>query len=50
MPRKKAAKASKKVNTPNSKSSIERMKYEIASEFGVSLGASASSRDNGVRR
>ena len=27
--------------------SIDRMKYEIASEFGVNLGASASSRDNG---
>ena len=26
---------------------MEQMKYEIADEFGVSLGADASSRDNG---
>jgi len=29
------------------KQSIDQMKYEIANEFGVKLGANASSRDNG---
>lgn len=40
--------ASMKVKVPGSKNSIEKMKYEIANEFGVNLGASASSRDNGL--
>ena len=44
----KKEKASLKVQVPGSKSSIERMKYEIANEFGVNLGASASSRENGI--
>lgn len=35
-------------NKTNSKQSIEQMKYEIANEFGVSLGADASSRSNGT--
>ena len=26
----------------------DKMKYEIANEFGVNLGASARSRDNGI--
>ena len=39
--------ASMKVKTPGSKNSIDKMKYEIANEFGVNLGATASSRDNG---
>ena len=39
--------ASIKMKTPGSKNSIEKMKYEIANEFGVNLGATASSRDNG---
>ena len=46
MPRKKNA--SMKVKTPGSKKSVENMKYEIANEFGVNLGATASSRDNGI--
>ena len=33
---------------PGAKQAIERMKYEIANEFGVNLGANASSRDNGI--
>ena len=44
-------KSTKKVNntkTTNSKSSIENMKYEIASELGVNMGATASSRENGL--
>ncbi len=48
MPRKKNSNASMKVRVPGSKSSVEKMKYEIANEFGVNLGASASSRDNGI--
>lgn len=44
----KKEKASLKVQAPGSKSSIERMKYEIANEFGVNLGANASSRENGI--
>jgi len=31
----------------NAKSMIDQMKYEIAQEFGVQLGAEASSRTNG---
>ena len=49
MPRgKKSQNASMKVKAPGSKNSIEKMKYEIANEFGVNLGANASSRDNGI--
>ena len=32
---------------PGAKQAIERMKYEIASEFGVNLGPDATSRANG---
>lgn len=46
MPRKKNA--SMKVKTPGARKSVDNMKYEIANEFGVNLGASASSRDNGI--
>lgn len=38
--------ASKKSNSYSSKS-VDNMKYEIANEFGVSLGATASAKDNG---
>lgn len=48
MPKKKNKRSSSKVTASKSKSSIENMKYEIANEFGVNLGASASSRDNGL--
>ena len=48
MPRKKNQSASMKVRVPGAKNSIEKMKYEIANEFGVNLGANASSRDNGI--
>ena len=41
-------KASMKVKTPGSKQSVDNMKYEIANEFGVNLGATATSRDNGI--
>ena len=33
--------------TPGAKQAIDKMKYEIASELGVNLGADASSRQNG---
>lgn len=46
MPRKKNS--SMKVRVPGSSKSIEKMKYEIANEFGVNLGGNASSRDNGL--
>ena len=39
--------SSMKVRVPGSKQAIEQMKYEIANEFGVNLGADASSRSNG---
>ncbi len=36
-----------KLVTPNSKQAIDKMKYEIANEFGVNLGADATARANG---
>lgn len=36
-----------KLVVPGAKQAIERMKYEIANEFGVNLGADATSRANG---
>ena len=36
-----------KMVVPGSKQAIERMKYEIASEFGVNLGPDTTSRANG---
>ena len=39
--------SNKKLVTPGSKEAIERMKYEIANEFGVQLGADATARANG---
>ena len=36
-----------KMLVPGAKAAIERMKYEIANEFGVNLGPDATSRDNG---
>jgi hypothetical protein len=32
---------------PQAAQALEQMKYEIASEFGVNLGADTSSRQNG---
>ena len=45
--KRKTTNASRKAKTSGSRSSIDKMKYEIANEFGVNLGATASSRDNG---
>ena len=36
-----------KLLTPASKQAIDKMKYEIANEFGVQLGADATARANG---
>ena len=36
-----------KLTVPGSKQGIDRMKYEIANEFGVNLGPDATSRANG---
>ena len=36
-----------KLVTPGSKEAIDRMKYEIANEFGVNLGPDSTSRANG---
>ena len=43
----KSKNASMKVKAPGAKKSVENMKYEIANEFGVNLGANATSRENG---
>ena len=40
-------KDSMKMRVPGAKQAIEKMKYEIANEFGVNLGADATSRANG---
>lgn len=37
-----------KLVVPGAKQAIERIKYEIASEFGVNLGPDATSRANGT--
>lgn len=36
-----------KLVVPGSKQAIEKMKYEIASELGVTMGPDATSRANG---
>lgn len=42
-----AKKSTNKTSVPGATNAVENMKYEIANEFGVNLGASASSTDNG---
>ena len=41
------SKDSMKMHVPGAKQAIEKMKYEIANEFGVNLGPDATSRANG---
>ncbi len=36
-----------KLVVPGAKNAIDQMKYEIANEFGVTLGADATARANG---
>lgn len=43
----KIAASKSKTSVPGSKKAVEDMKYEIANEFGVNLGASATSAENG---
>ena len=38
---------SNKLAVPGSRQAVENMKYEIAQEFGVQLGAESSARANG---
>lgn len=40
-------KSSNKLVAPQAKQAIDQMKYEIANEFGVNLGADATARANG---
>lgn len=40
-------KSSMKMRVPGAKQAIDKMKYEIANEFGVALGADTTSRANG---
>ena len=40
-------KSSMKMYVPGAKQAIDKMKYEIANEFGVNLGPDATARQNG---
>lgn len=42
-----SSKDSLKMRVPGAKQAIDKMKYEIASEFGVNLGPDTTSRANG---
>jgi len=42
------SKDSMKMRVPGAKQAIDKMKYEIANEFGVNLGPDATSRANGT--
>ena len=42
-----ASQSKNKVVVPGAKNAIDQMKYEIASEQGVQLGADATARQNG---
>ena len=41
------SKSTNKMVVPGSKQAIEKMKYEIANELGVTMGPDATSRANG---
>ncbi|MGI2708149.1 small, acid-soluble spore protein, alpha/beta type [Bacillus cytotoxicus] len=41
------ARNTNKLAVPGAESTLDQMKYEIAQEFGVQLGADATSRANG---
>jgi len=41
------SKNSMKMHVPGAKQAIDKMKYEIANEFGVNLGPDTTSRANG---
>ena len=40
-------KSNNKLVVPGARQAIDNMKYEIAKEFGVTLGPDTTSRDNG---
>jgi small acid-soluble spore protein A (major alpha-type SASP) len=40
--------ARNKLNVPQAQQALDQMKYEIAQEFGVTLGADATARQNGA--
>ncbi len=40
--------SSNKLVVPGAKEAVENLKYEIAREFGITLGADTSSRLNGT--
>lgn len=40
--------ATNKMVVPGAKQAIDKMKYEIANEFGVNLGPDTASRQNGT--
>jgi len=42
-----SSKNSMKMHVPGAKQAIDKMKYEIANEFGVNLGPDTTSRANG---
>ena len=44
---KKSTKKSNSTKQSSNKNSVEKMKYEIASELGVNMGPDATSRANG---
>jgi len=41
------ARSTNKLAVPSAESALDQMKYEIAQEFGVQLGADSTSRANG---
>ncbi len=46
--KKKTKKSNNSSKTTKTNNSMENMKYEIANEFGVSLGADSTARANGT--
>ncbi|MEG9299013.1 alpha/beta-type small acid-soluble spore protein [Mangrovibacillus sp. Mu-81] len=47
MPQQSRSNSSNQLVAPGAQQAIDQMKYEIASEFGVQLGADATARANG---
>ena len=43
-----SSKSTNKLIVPGSKQAVENLKYEIANELGITLGADTSSRLNGT--
>ena len=47
MPNQSSRNSSNQLVAPGAQAAIDQMKYEIASEFGVNLGADTTARANG---